>query len=308
MKKKFGFDQKWESNLDPGLSQTPAETIKKNLERRAPLVNENLVFLNKFPMPSWIELSIIDVCNRSCVFCPKSNESIAPNTFQQMSRKIIEKISSDLKAINFNGSITLCGYGEPLLHKDINFIVAELAKSGSVEIVTNGDTISKKIIDSLYSSGAKKILISMYDGPEQVDKFEKIMSETNVPDNFVILRDRWYKENEDFGVKLTNRSGTINIGIQKEIKSTEQCFYPAYQILIDWNGDVFLCPQDWQRRMTMGNVMQQDIYEIWTGKILTKYRKNLLKGLRCLNPCLSCNADGKLLGKNHAKAWKEIYS
>ena len=35
-------------------------------------------------------------------------------------------------------------------------------------------------------------------------------------------------------------------------------------MLIDWNGDVFLCPQDWQRRQTMGNILQTnfDIYFI----------------------------------------------
>ena len=27
----------------------------------------------------------------------------------------------------------------------------------------------------------------------------------------------------------------------------------------------------------MGNMMQESLFNIWTGKILTKYRKNLLK-------------------------------
>ena len=35
-----------------------------------------------------------------------------------------------------------------------------------------------------------------------------------------------------------------------------------YEKLIDWNGDVFLCPQDWQRRVTMGNIMQENIFKI----------------------------------------------
>ena len=44
------------------------------------------------PVPSWIELSIIDVCNRSCVFCPKSNPLVAPDTYQQMENNLIEKL------------------------------------------------------------------------------------------------------------------------------------------------------------------------------------------------------------------------
>ena len=107
-------------------------------------------------------------------------------------------------------------------------------------------------------------------------------------------------------MKLTNRVGTVNIGNQTEIKnfSNQKCFYTAYQMLIDWNGDVFLCPQDWQRRQTMGNIMQEEIFNIWKGPILTKYRKKLLLGERSLNPCNQCNADGMVYGEKHHKAWK----
>ena len=53
-------------------------------------------------------------------------------------------------------------------------------------------------------------------------------------------------------------------------------------MLIDWNGDVFLCPQDWQRRQTMGNIMQNEIFDIWNGPVLSKYRRRLLSGNRNL--------------------------
>ena len=36
-------------------------------------------------------------------------------------------------------------------------------------------------------------------------------------------------------------------------------------MLVDWNGDVFLCSQDWQRRQTIGNIMQSEIFDIWNG-------------------------------------------
>ena len=284
----------------------PKETIKKNLKRRS-LSVDNVDMFNDKPMPSWIELSLIDVCNRKCTFCPKSNSDIAPDTFQKMSRKIIDNIYDQLRKINFKGTISLCGYGEPLLHKDLNYIVKKLSAISNVEVITNGDVLSPKILQDLYIAKVSKVLISMYDGPEQINKFEEIRRKANVPDEMLILRDRWYDKLNDFGVKLTNRAGTVKTGEQAEVNLSAKCFYPAYQFLIDWNGDVFLCPQDWQRRVTMGNVMQETIFEIWTGKIITKFRKNLLSGKRCSSPCSSCNADGTLLGKNHAKKWKDIY-
>ena len=180
---------------------------------------------------------------------------------------------------------------------------------GGIEIVTNGDLVNEKSLLNIYNSKASRLLISLYDGPEQVIKFKRIIKNVGIPDNFVVLRDRWYSADEDYGVKLTNRVGTINIGNQPNPKnfSDQKCFYTAYQMLLDWNGDVFLCPQDWQRRVAMGNVMQESMFQIWTGKMMTKFRKNLLLGKRCLSPCSDCNADGKLLGKNHVKIWNSIY-
>ena len=69
----------------------PKETIKKNIKRRSDFVD--VVHMHKdLPMPSWVELSLIDVCNRKCSFCPKVDEKVAPDTFQKMTRKIIDEI------------------------------------------------------------------------------------------------------------------------------------------------------------------------------------------------------------------------
>lgn len=294
------------SNFEHLYTMDPKETIKKNLERRSKSVDIAELY-KEFPKPTWVELSLIDACNRKCTFCPKADEKVAPDTFQRMSSKIIDEIHDQLKEIQFTGTLSLCGYGEPLLHKDINNIVKKLSNVANVEIITNGDVLSAQRLQDLFLAQAGKVLISMYDGPHQIEKFKKMTKEANVPEELVILRDRWYDKFNDFGVKLTNRAGTINVGDQEKVKKDDPCYYPTYQLLIDWNGDVYLCPQDWQRRVAMGNVMQESMFQIWTGKMITKFRKNLLQGKRCLSPCSDCNADGKLLGKNHAKIWESIY-
>ena len=285
----------------------PKNTIKKNIKRRTLIVDTDIRFYKNVPLPTWLELSLIDVCNRTCSFCPKSDPAVAPDTYQKMSRLLINKLVSDLKKIGFRGVIGLCGYGEPLLHKDILYITKKLSEAASVEIVTNGDVLNNKLLKKLYNAKASRVLISMYDGPEQIKKFKKIIKLSKVPSDFVILRDRWYDKDNNFGVKLTNRTGTIKIGNQVSNDTHTTCFYPSYQFLIDWNGDVFLCPQDWQRRRTMGNMMQENIFNIWVGKIITRYRKDLLKGKRISSPCNTCNAQGTLLGQNHAKIWRELY-
>ena len=284
----------------------PKLTILRNINRKKPILDRDPQFYNGYPLPSWIELSLIDTCNRTCSFCPKSNEQIAPNTHQKMERVLIEKLCSDLKKINFNGAFCLCGYGEPLLHKDHIFIINELAKIGQVEIITNGDTINDEKLREIYSSNASRLLISLYDGFDQLKKFQEMIERNKIPKDFVILRDRWYSDKKDFGVKLTNRVGTVSVGNQDKIQINKKCYYTSYQLLIDWNGDVFLCPQDWQRRVTMGNIMQKSFFDIWNGKILNKFRTLHLKGDRSQSPCNSCNANGMVYGEKHSKAWMEL--
>ncbi len=283
------------------------KTIAVNLKRRTVIVDDVLSTHKGVPIPSWIELSIIDVCNRSCSFCPKSDPKIAPDTYQKMQMNLINKLTDELKEINYKGSVVLCGYGEPMLHKDVNLISQKLSEASFVEVVTNGDTLKPNKIKELYMNNVNKLLISMYDGEHQRKNFQKMIQDSKVPKDFVILRDRWYDEKKDYGLKLTNRTGTIKVGDQEEVGKYKKCFYPSYQFLIDWNGDVFLCPQDWQRRITMGNMMQEHIFDIWTNKIMSKYRKNLINGNRDDSPCTLCNAEGTVLGKNHANAWAHIY-
>ena len=287
------------SNL---YSLDPKKTIQSNILRKKSILDRDPQFYQDLPLPSWIELSLIDACNRVCSFCPKSDFDVAPNTYQKMTLGFIDKLYNDLKKINFNGSFSVCGYGEPLLHKNLVEIVNKIGQLGGVEIVTNGDPLKPKILKKLCDSRTTKLIISMYDGEHQIDYFEKMIEEAGIPKDFVVLRNRWHDANDDFGVKLTNRVGNIKIGNQREIKQTG-CFYTSYQLLIDWNGNIYLCPQDWDRRLPVGNVMQQDFFDIWSSKILNKYRTKHLSGQRNISPCNKCNADGKVHGHKHAKVW-----
>ena len=81
------------------------------------------------------------------------------------------------------------------------------------------------------------------------------------------------------------------------------CYYTSYQTLIDWNGNMYLCPQDWDRRLPVGNIMLKEFFDIWNGGVLNKYRRKHLSDLRDISPCNKCNADGKIHGKKHAKVW-----
>ncbi len=287
----------------------PRTAIEKNIERKKPILDKDPQFYNDTPLPSWIELSLIDVCNRSCSFCPKSDHSIAPDTYNRMEDVLIKKLIKDLKKINFNGAFSFCGYGEPLLHPNIIDISNSLGEFWAIEVVTNGDPLNINNLRKFNNSKITKLVVSMYDGPEQLPKFRKLIKDANVPDDFVILRDRWHK-GEEFAEYITNRAGTVISGKQANIKeqSEKKCFYPAYHAQIDWNGDFYLCPHDWQRRNPVGNIMQKDFIEIWNSKILNSYRKMLFNGERKKSPCSECNCNGTVHGSKHESAWQTAWN
>ena len=158
----------------------PKETIQSNINRKKPILDRDPQYFNNTPLPSWIELSLIDMCNRACSFCPKSDDSIAPNTHQRMTMTLINKLVEDLKKINFEGAFCLCGYGEPMLHKEYIEIINKLGEIGGVEIITNGDLVNKKSLMNIYESKATKVIISLYDGPEQIIKFKNLIKELNI--------------------------------------------------------------------------------------------------------------------------------
>ena len=64
------------------------KTIQNNINRKKTILDRDPQFYKNTPLPSWIELSLIDVCNRVCSFCPKSDFDVAPNTYQKMESKI----------------------------------------------------------------------------------------------------------------------------------------------------------------------------------------------------------------------------
>ena len=89
----------------------------------------------------------------------------------------------------------------------------------------------------------------------------------------------------DFGVKLTNRAGTIKEGQEKLI--LQKNVTTPYQFLII-GTETYFCPQDWQRRVSMGNMSKKQ--QIFGQEKYYLNLKNLLQGKRCNNPCTKCNA------------------
>lgn len=286
------------------------EATKRNLQRKSAYV-DSVQMVGDIPLFSWVDLSLTELCNRSaghpraCAFCPRIDSKFYANQNLHMSLYLVKKMAAELKELDYKGVVVLCGYGEPLLHPKLEEIVSTLKTicGCRVEVVTNGDFLGYKKIAALRSAGLDYFVVSMYDGPHQVITLKSAFMMAGETENVYLLRDRWHTEADQFGLKLTNRAGKVEIGPQDPVDVNRPCYYTAYQLQVDWNGDVLLCPQDWYKKTKFGNIYAQSMWDIWTSKRYQKRRAQLFAGRRVEHPCNECNTDGTLHGFNHVKAW-----
>ena len=111
-----------------------------------------------------------------------------------MDMKIVENIARQLKELSFTGIVNISGTGEPLLTKYITDIVNEFGKRGiHIEIVTNGDVLQSKkgpeLIKNLYAAGLQQFVVSMYDGPEQVESFNMLFASCGINKSLYSLKE-----------------------------------------------------------------------------------------------------------------------
>ena len=178
------------------------------------------------PLFSWLDISLTELCNRLCTFCPRIDPKFYPNQNLNFSLELASKISNELKGLNYQGGVVFCGYGEPLLHPQLDEVL-KIFKGIRTEIVTNGDRLTVERVERLFNSGLSFLCISMYDGEHQVAKFNKLMADAAVPIDRYILRDRWHSEEDSFGLKLTNRSGVMDFGPDPKDFKDKPCYYPS---------------------------------------------------------------------------------
>lgn len=271
---------------------------------------ENLDTTNVLKSISSVDITTIDLCNRSCVFCPRHDPRVYPNRNLRMTDQGAEIISQRLADIDYTGTIAISGFGENLLNPDIVNIVRVLRKHNSrayIECNTNGDPLTSELAEDLITAGLDVLNVNMYDGPNQIAEFDEILN--RIPTDRYKYRIHW--DPKDHGIIFNNRSGMIkwidDTDSHEKVKSNK-CYYPFYKLYIDWNGDVLFCANDWGRVRVVGNLMQQPIYEVWMSKEMQRVRMRLSKGNRNFKPCDKCNVIGTLVGEKSYDILMEHYN
>ncbi|WP_415300898.1 SPASM domain-containing protein [Candidatus Pelagibacter sp. Uisw_134_02] len=282
---------------------TNIKNKSKTVEDKIQLIRHNGVLL---PLPTEIEISESGTCNRTCSFCPRSASDFVDKK-EFISNSLHEKLCLELKDLSYKGTIRYSGFVEPLLDKNIYNLISMVRDNlpeCNIEMVTNGDPLNLKRLNKLFESGLKKILISAYDGKKDADKLEDLCISANLSSEQYIVRHRYYSEEQDFGITLSNRSGLME-NAEFKIKSLKEplkkpCYIPSYTFFLDYQGDVLMCPHDWGKKVILGDLKKKKLLDIWFSKRSISIRKMLNKSNRKMEPCNVCDVEGTFMGKKNS--------
>lgn len=242
-----------------------------------------------------IEINPVEACTRKCSFCPRSNPSLYPTTNKRISLDTCTKIAKDLAEINYTGRVGLVGFGEPLLHKQLENCISIIHKHNPklkyIEVITNGDLLTTDRIKSLYNAGCNLIAVSMYEKDISTDIEHQ---RQNIP--IEIVYRHHYDPSLNYNLDLVNRKEIAFENNKLNIESP--CYIPFYKMFIDWNGDVLTCQNDWSRSLILGNINTESIKDVWLGKLYNEFKGTLKEGKRTITPCNKCNVCGIKRGEH----------
>ena len=246
-----------------------------------------------------VEFSATDLCNRECVFCPHVDPTIFPNNNVYLDASIVETVVEDLVKHNYKGGIVFSGYGEPTLNRNICNLIKSASKHFPVQLFTNGDKIFDSdwyTIDDFIEAGLQSMYIGMYDDRNQVNnRLPKIL---NYSTKIKIEVFRAYELSPNAGITFVNRAGTV---LNKQYLNTP-CFLPHTKAVIDWDGSLQLCPNDWTKFGGLGNVQETSFSTLWKSDKLNDIRKKLMVDrTKAGSPCSTCNEYVMSVDENFVK-------
>jgi radical SAM protein with 4Fe4S-binding SPASM domain len=170
------------------------------------------------------------------------------------------------------------------------------SKVSSEKIYKNIITL-KKLRDA-HNGTNLKIIIQMID---PINKFEaskfRELYESVADDLLINDAHSWTDDPSDsILTKIKEESGAQ---LPSQIDNKVCCPFPFYTLAIHANGDVSTCCVDWDKKLSVGNIYQDPLKNIWTGKKLRAIQLLHLEGKRCnLSACASCTYHNENCSEN----------
>jgi len=249
----------------------------------------NLIKYKNIDMFNDINIETTTFCNRRCEYCPNSkfDRSLKQNE-KLMTQDTFKKVIKDLKAIRYSGRISPHFYGEPLTDKRLVELLKyahENIPKAKLEIYTNGDLLSIDMLESFYAIGVNNFVVTLHGNDEErkhnkerIYGLKKYIKENKkaIKMDIIDISSNYY---------LSNRAGLVNV---KNKSKAIACQYATSPLVMNYNGDVLLCCNDYLGQVIFGNVRKKSLLDIWNDIRFKNIRNEIRKNKFRLNICKKC--------------------
>jgi MoaA/NifB/PqqE/SkfB family radical SAM enzyme len=275
--------------------------------------NEKTEIFKNFCKCVTIETS--SYCNRKCSFCANSYiDRHSEHLF--MTDNLYHKILSELAEVEYDGVIFYSFYNEPLAEGEYFINKVKTARKQLPNVVlethTNGDFVTKEILDKLGRAGLNDMTIMRYfESPDNTSK-RKNIQKTHEFVNKLELQTKYIRTTAssytieckhpqiehikvdmvDFMRVGHNRAGSVKLEKSIREKPNFICQSPFFELNISYNGLVSpCCSVRWEvekhKGLVVGDINKQSIFDIFSNETMCQLRRSL--AYKKVNPiCAIC--------------------
>lgn len=275
-------------------------------------------YVGEFPL--FIDMEVTNNCIYKCTFCATSyfGQEIKRGFVEEaiVKRVIDEGAEKGLYGIKFNDR------GEPLMHKQLFEFVSYAKKKGLIDVYfnTNGYLMNEEICRKIIDTGLDRISISVEGmNSEQYEKYRiggdfgtvlnnihillNLRNKLNSPSPRIriqiVLLDEIKTQIEEYRQFWSGFADEVCFLDYKEEARNElryihddikwACHQLWQRMVIWWDGTILPCNEDDRGVLSLGNIRDRSIEDVWNGSYLKLLREKHQLGLSCsVSPCNKC--------------------
>lgn len=272
----------------------------------------------KTDIPLHINLAMIDACQMLCPHCYRQHNPTKYGkkrlTWDEC-RAIVDECADLGVPSMFFGSGS-----ELFLHKNGMDILEYAADKGIMDnfICTNGELMTPDITDRIIAAGITRVNVSL--DAATAETFAKVRGEgyeTIIENlNYFIERKKELglrlpilrisfvnynlntHEKDQFVQQWQGRADIVDIQTPMNIRLVDvqpytelddmPCSYPWEMMMINWDGNIMPCCNEFSKYVTVGNIADMGVLEAWNSEAMEDLRRSFLTNTDVPRACVNC--------------------
>lgn len=311
------------------MNRKTVTILKNNLKKKALQMLRKNFFMNAVPKyPDAVYIEITNNCNLGCIMCPRRhlNRKLGDMDLG-LFKKCIDEISQfnpkPSVLLTFLGEPLMH-------KQVLDMVRYSKGQRLNTSLISNGCLLTKEIADAFIETQLDRITFSIdavtkdtYDKIRinsnfnrvheninyLIDKKKKLNVQFPIIQTSMVIQEENQREYEDFIDTWIDKVDQVyfqrvfedredGMGRQMSARDMFQldkekrkpCYYLWQLLVVYCDGQVTTCPPDDFGMLTMGNVTNQSLYDIWHSRQYNELRlKHIRNNIKDKKPCSGCD-------------------